>query len=233
MTVLFSNDGATRNLAESSGRQEPPLPAQTRRRQRFTDRTPRGVRRNSGFVHVTWTSHAWNRRTRAGSTGPSNGGERAGAVLVSSAVKARPVPLQVVGLLVATACTKQAPESMERAESRATPAVTMSTAESLETLREGARETLDANCGECHTTGLSTALPRALRVFDLTEADWSHHMSEAQLREAARRLSEPFAPTRGEQDVRPIQASPAERVRFDRFVETELARRRSKISPAK
>ena len=55
-------------------------------------------------------------------------------------------------------------------------------------LRESARELLDANCGECHTRGLPTALPRALAVYDLTQLDWAHRMSDAQLREAERRL---------------------------------------------
>jgi mono/diheme cytochrome c family protein len=89
-------------------------------------------------------------------------------------------------------------------------------------LRESARETLSKNCGECHTRDLPTALPRALRVFDLTEADWARRMSADQLREAARRLSEPFAPTRGEGEVRPIQVSAEERARFDLYVAAEL-----------
>ena len=95
----------------------------------------------------------------------------------------------------------------------------------LDLLRESARDTLDANCAECHTKGLATALPRALRVFDLTERDWSVRMTDAQLREAARRLGEPFAPTRGEAEVRPIRISDSERTRFEQFVVIEVARR--------
>jgi hypothetical protein len=97
--------------------------------------------------------------------------------------------------------------------------------ESPEVLRQAARELLDANCGECHTGGLPTALPRALAVYDLTEFDWSRPMSDTQLREADRRLREPFAATRGEGEVRPIRASVVELDRFHRYVEFETGRR--------
>jgi len=71
-------------------------------------------------------------------------------------------------------------------------------------LRESARETLGKNCGECHTRGLPTALPRALAVFDLDEPDWSHRMTADQLREAQRRLDEPTAPALDENVRREI-----------------------------
>ncbi len=133
--------------------------------------------------------------------------------------------LEAVFALVAAvaACAKTSPSPAPDAAS--------APVESMTTLRESARETLDANCRECHTTGLSTALPRALRVYDLTEPDWSRRMTEAQLREALRRLGEPFAPTRGEGDVRPIQVTAEARERFARFVEAETARRRSDAAP--
>jgi len=96
---------------------------------------------------------------------------------------------------------------------------------SLEVLRESARETLDSNCGECHTSGLPTALPRALRIFDLGETDWSTRMTPAQLREAERRLREPTGPTRAEGEIRPLRVSPEELARFHAFVEREVDRR--------
>jgi hypothetical protein len=74
-------------------------------------------------------------------------------------------------------------------------------------LRESARELLDTNCGECHTRGLPSALPRALAVYDLTQLDWSRRMSDWQLQEAERRLREPVGPTRDEAEVRPIRAA--------------------------
>jgi hypothetical protein len=97
---------------------------------------------------------------------------------------------------------------------------------SLTNLRLGARETLDANCAECHTRGLRTALPRALRVFDLTENDWSRRMTDDQLREAARRLREPSAPTQAASEVRAIHVSSEELARFELFVAKELEARR-------
>jgi len=99
--------------------------------------------------------------------------------------------------------------------------------ESIDVLRESARELLDANCGECHTRGLPTALPRALTVYDLTQLDWSRRMSDEQLRDAERRLREPIAPTRGEDEVRPVRASEEELARFHRYVVLETGRRAS------
>jgi hypothetical protein len=108
---------------------------------------------------------------------------------------------------------------------------TASTEPSLVELREAARETLDVNCGECHTRTMPTALPRALRIFDLTETEWSRRMSEDQLREAARRLREPMAPTRAETEARPIRASDQERARFELFVSKEIETRRAPAAP--
>jgi mono/diheme cytochrome c family protein len=87
-----------------------------------------------------------------------------------------------VVLMVASSCSK----CSETADTNGAPvsASESAAADTEEPLRESARETLTANCAECHTTGLPTALPKALAVFDLAERDWSRHMSAAQLREA-------------------------------------------------
>jgi hypothetical protein len=122
--------------------------------------------------------------------------------------------------LVAVACQKAGPTASATSDASTTDGP------SLTELRESARETLDVNCSECHTATLPTALPRALRVFDLTEIEWSRRMSDAQLLEAARRLREPMAPARGEAEVRPIRASDAERARFDSYVAKEIEARR-------
>jgi cytochrome c5 len=121
--------------------------------------------------------------------------------------------------IAAVACSKPV-----AAESDVIPAATTAT-ESLEILRESAREVLDRNCGECHTSALPTALPRALAVYDLTQLDWSSRMSTGQLRDAEGRLKEPIAPTLGEQEVRATHASSDELDRFHRYVELETARR--------
>jgi hypothetical protein len=112
----------------------------------------------------------------------------------------------------------------ERAD--AAPLTALAAPSEYVALRESARETLEANCADCHTKGRSTALARALRVFDLTETDFAARMTEEQLREANRRLNQPLAPTRGEGEARTILASPEAKAKLARFVEAELARRR-------
>jgi mono/diheme cytochrome c family protein len=97
--------------------------------------------------------------------------------------------------------------------------------ESLVELREAAREVLDRNCGECHTSTLPTALPRALAVYDLVDNDWSHKMSATELRDAVDRLKSTIAPTLGEGEAKPMQVTDEERARFARYVELEIARR--------
>ncbi len=48
-------------------------------------------------------------------------------------------------------------------------------------LRDEIRELIRPHCGSCHTRGLSTAKPRALAIFDLTETDWPTRMNREQL----------------------------------------------------
>jgi mono/diheme cytochrome c family protein len=98
-------------------------------------------------------------------------------------------------------------------------------AQPADDLRESARALLETNCGECHTRGSPNALPRALAVYDLDQTEWSRRMTADQLREAERRLREPNAPTRGEDEIRAIHASPEELDRFHRYVEREIATR--------
>jgi mono/diheme cytochrome c family protein len=98
-------------------------------------------------------------------------------------------------------------------------------AESLEILRESAREVLDRNCGECHTSALPTALRGALAVYDLSQLDWARRMSAAQLRDAEGRLQGPVTPTLGEAEARATRISADELNRFHRYVELETGRR--------
>jgi len=95
----------------------------------------------------------------------------------------------------------------------------------LGVLREAAREVLDRNCGECHTSTLPTALPRALHVYDLAQLDWSRRMSDAQLRDAEGRLRDKVGATLGDGEVRPIVMSDEELAMFHRYVELEVQRR--------
>lgn len=127
------------------------------------------------------------------------------------------VPLSVLAAVLAGACSKPVAPTPD--------AGAADTVDSPVMLRESSRELLEVNCGECHTRGLPTALPRALAVYDLTESDWSANMTDAQLWEAARRLREPFGPTLGETEIHAIRATDVELARFDRFVAMETARR--------
>lgn len=97
--------------------------------------------------------------------------------------------------------------------------------ESLDTLRESAREVLDRNCGECHTSALPTALPRALAIYDLSQLDWSQRMTPVQLHDAEGRLKEPIAPALGDEEARTTRVSPDELERFHRYVEGEIRAR--------
>jgi cytochrome c5 len=131
-------------------------------------------------------------------------------------------PPLLLAASLASACSKPP----ARTDS-ATPSVVAASTdtESLEILRESAREVLDRNCGECHTSALRTALPRALAVYDLSELDWSHRMSVAQLRDAEGRLHGPITPTLGEDEARATRVSSDELDRFHRYVELETGRR--------
>ncbi|MFI5301472.1 MAG: hypothetical protein ACHREM_25575 [Polyangiales bacterium] len=79
---------------------------------------------------------------------------------------------------------------------------------------------LSLHCGECHDPARRSALPEALKVFDVTETDWSARMTDAQLRNALWRLGEPIPP-----EGRPNDVSDLERGLFGRFVDGEIARR--------
>jgi hypothetical protein len=58
-----------------------------------------------------------------------------------------------------------------------------------EAARERARPVLAERCGSCHDGARATAKPKALRVFDLREADLAARMSDAQLDAAIGRMS--------------------------------------------
>ena len=82
------------------------------------------------------------------------------------------------------------------------------TAPTLANLRESARKVVARHCGECHVKGAAAAVPNALAIFDLTEANWSAHLSSRQLSSAKRRLLK--------------SADGAEQKTFDAFIAAEL-----------
>ncbi len=93
-------------------------------------------------------------------------------------------------------------------------------------LREQARSILLKHCGECHDPKLKTAVPDALKIFNLGESDWAHRMTDRQLQNAAWRLTEDLVPTRGSDEARPLHVPAEERRLFDNFVTAEQAARR-------
>ena len=79
---------------------------------------------------------------------------------------------------------------------------------------ESARAILRGHCGTCHRGDLPDNKPAALKVFDLSRADWHATMSDAQLKKAPGRLS----------------ASDKEQKLFQSFIDGELARRAATAS---
>jgi hypothetical protein len=98
-------------------------------------------------------------------------------------------------------------------------------------LREDARRTLRTYCAECHLPSLPTALAKALRVFDLSEENWSDRMTDAQLHSARQRLGLDLVPTQGREEALPLAVPPPALKRFDEFVESEIARRHRASQP--
>ena len=48
-------------------------------------------------------------------------------------------------------------------------------------LQDKIKEWIRADCGSCHTSGLPTAKPSALQVFDFKYSDWMSRMTKKQL----------------------------------------------------
>jgi hypothetical protein len=105
-------------------------------------------------------------------------------------------------------------------------------------LRDDARLVLERECGKCHIPEYPTALPAALRVYNLREAEWAGRMTEAQLRQLSSRIvggaREMFDPY----DVRNTDAGPPpppssrDVGTVQRYIQMELAyRERATASP--
>ncbi len=61
--------------------------------------------------------------------------------------------------------------------------------------REEARNLVKNQCGHCHTPNSPTAIPKALKVFSLSDANWTQHMSIRQLDRALWMMRERLAMT--------------------------------------
>lgn len=129
--------------------------------------------------------------------------------------------------VVAVAACRGAPDR-ERSSTLPVPAVPVAAAPSAAVmtpdpyvvLKENARALLEEPCGRCHISAYDTALPRALAIFDLSEADWSKTMSNEQLRNAYGRLNSKTLPGGKDNTI-----SEKDKARFLEFVELEITRR--------
>jgi hypothetical protein len=92
-------------------------------------------------------------------------------------------------------------------------------------LRDRSRDLVRRACGECHDGTRSSALPKALHVFDTRDSEWAAHMDERQLRSASSRLADRVVPTQAKEEAKPLKVSPVEKAEFDEFVTAEIARR--------
>lgn len=68
------------------------------------------------------------------------------------------------------------------------PAAALSVTERAQ-LRDEARLVLERHCGQCHIGAYPTAMPRALRVYNLSAPEWAAGMSEDHLRKLDGRIS--------------------------------------------
>jgi hypothetical protein len=91
-------------------------------------------------------------------------------------------------------------------------AVPPRSSDSLVQLRDAARDALQPSCGRCHDGARSTALPKALRIFDLHQPDWSATVTSEQMDQMVRRFEGFHMPA-------------ADRVTVQRFIDAERARR--------
>jgi hypothetical protein len=128
-------------------------------------------------------------------------------------------PAQLLAALLFCLGTSVACRRDDHGRGEAGPGARRDTVEG-EALRDDSRLILEQYCGACHVRDSPTAVPGALAVFNLRDANWSARMSDAQLRSAEWRLGEPLPPEGSANTV-----SPEERARFKRYVDVELARR--------
>jgi hypothetical protein len=136
------------------------------------------------------------------------------------AMRRKPHALLLFIVLLGASSCRRAPTTDTR-DASAAPA---STARADE-LRESSRALLLRECGECHNGELDSALPGALRIYDLSELDWARHMTPEQLHDAEHRLEQDAGPVIGQAEIRPMNVAPQERQMFHEYVELVIAKR--------
>lgn len=86
-------------------------------------------------------------------------------------------------------------------------------------MRDDARLVLERYCGQCHIGDYDTAVLGALRVFNLSDVEWSARMSRLQLEDARGRVRD----RRGPEGDLPITDD--EIARVEAFIAHELTHR--------
>ena len=136
--------------------------------------------------------------------------------------------MDAMRLLLATAAIGLAalalaagPESLDEPARKPAPAFG-----SRAELRQQVREMLLARpCRDCHLGYLKTAVPRALKVFDLVKEDWPATMADRQLRALRGRLAGGMSPSPGPGGAAAMDAGQGDLDTVDRFIQAELAAR--------
>jgi len=82
----------------------------------------------------------------------------------------------------------------------------------LDLLRDSAREALKPSCGGCHDRAQKGARAKALRIFDLRDADWAAHLNEEQMQHMIGRFEG-------------FKMPQPDRVTVQRYLDAERARR--------
>lgn len=100
-------------------------------------------------------------------------------------------------------------------------------------LREEARAALKRECGTCHIPELSTAMPAALAVYNLSADDWAASMNDKQLDKLSTRFPggalemwDPYD-TRNAGKQPPLPPSPEDISAVANFVQVEKRARQS------
>src|SRR5689334_18220488 len=99
---------------------------------------------------------------------------------VGSLMDAMRLLLAAAAAGIAAAALATGPEGLDGPEPRPAPAPAP-TASHEELRRQVRRILLDRPCQACHLGTLKTAVPRALKVFDLVKEDWPATMKDRQL----------------------------------------------------
>lgn len=123
---------------------------------------------------------------------PFRGGAAACLAALAAACAAAPPGPDPPSAPAMPATSIAAPASPAAPPPAGTEGASHASAEERDRLREDARAVLLAlRCARCHDSRRDTALPGALRVYDLAEPDWAARMTGERFQGMLRRLEGP------------------------------------------